>query len=609
MSRRKHTLHPLPCNFPPEDVAVLESRAALLERFLAVRHKVRTRLGSRRWQHQLARARWLHERQAELHEDLYEEQCGLGLRELLVDLVEANRARSLPSGELLLCALVLGERAAGFTSYRRARVGVSRKDELAAIAGHHDGIADECRGTLGIIIADLRAKGRKVARPALDALEDHVLHNADTQQILALIDFAPEREVVEAAFEERFDRGPLCPAEMSASRAYVRALQDRHDHLAKRREHIDDRLELGAEFLTEPAETLLPESQDTFTVVLTQYQLQKYRELLTPDTPSTRRLADRYGELTYYMAYLACSPDFWHVVLCQWLAEFNGITGSPAELAEWVGPLLVNLIEHPQKLRRLKVPRGAERARTWLAKRLAPYLVGASERRPGFIQAELADGCTPAMVVWAAADSLAELADVTLDDPLSTSFNNPRQQTVVAGLWESLFADNAEAILEQLAQQTLERLADEKALEEAFSRFSGFLEAEDAEEEPEDSVPPEDPRWSVANWLYVANPGNPDGSAEPVVSSSDDDAGQVLDAYFRSRHIDPVIKTDSIANALRYYVDMPDAVRSLVPHENVEGESWSKLKRGKIRILARFGDLGKLQFHIYSRKDWRRREA
>ena len=95
------------------------------------------------------------------------------------------------------------------------------------------------------------------------------------------------------------------------------------------------------------------------------------------------------------------------------------------------------------------------------------------------------------------------------------------------------------------------------------------------------------------------------GSAEPVTDDMDCvDAGEVLGMFFRTRHINPVIKPQSIANALRHYVDLPEQVRFLGPHETVEGETWSKIKRGKLRILTRFGDGDKLLFHIYDRKEW-----
>jgi hypothetical protein len=86
---------------------------------------------------------------------------------------------------------------------------------------------------------------------------------------------------------------------------------------------------------------------------------------------------------------------------------------------------------------------------------------------------------------------------------------------------------------------------------------------------------------------------------------SPDDQAKVLDRFFRKNKIPAIIKTESIAGALAYFLDMPATARQLAPKETVAGRSWTKLKRGRLRILTHETEEGELLFHIYPRKTWK----
>ena len=91
----------------------------------------------------------------------------------------------------------------------------------------------------------------------------------------------------------------------------------------------------------------------------------------------------------------------------------------------------------------------------------------------------------------------------------------------------------------------------------------------------------------------------------PVALPADQRA-EAFAAFLRAHGVKALIKPASILGALEYFMTIPAILRATSPYEDLGPHRWHKLKRGALRIYVRIDESGRLLFHPYARKDWRK---
>ncbi len=101
-------------------------------------------------------------------------------------------------------------------------------------------------------------------------------------------------------------------------------------------------------------------------------------------------------------------------------------------------------------------------------------------------------------------------------------------------------------------------------------------------------------------WFFCPNPNHP----FTALATLDLHNPAALEAALREAHAEGVIKTSSVQSALAAFEHMSREQRAAHPREEIGGLKWTKLKRGKIRLLV-FDDAERILMNAYQRKEYR----
>jgi hypothetical protein len=106
-------------------------------------------------------------------------------------------------------------------------------------------------------------------------------------------------------------------------------------------------------------------------------------------------------------------------------------------------------------------------------------------------------------------------------------------------------------------------------------------------------------------WFYVENPKAENWNVT-ALETADEDFEEGLDVFFRRNKVTTVVPTASVARAVRYFEEAQQGQGVQIPGVVINGVLWSKVKRGKARILCRLDERDQLYFHVYPRRAWTR---
>lgn len=303
---------------------------------------------------------------------------------------------------------------------------------------------------------------------------------------------------------------------------------------------------------------------------------------------------------------LGASCEFWYVTLFEILVSVGGVNGK--ELADWVLPLLQYMTEHPSRLREYRGCRASQHAASVLKRYLAPYL-------RGFSEPDLATEISVATLRKASGREILNrysqyfmLATVPEELDGEPVFRRADQQDTIAKLWDLIVGPNAERILLQCARDVLGRQATDTSF---LSHMPDPMAPDAAPVTAPVVVEPDIPSEQDievdeglgAKLIYVPNPGR-SSSKRTIFRGGKRAVAAEMDEFFRQDHVSTLIKSESVVSALEHFDSLPDSVVRLMPKENINGEKWVKMKRGRSRILGRRNEEGEVEFHVYPRKDW-----
>lgn len=328
-----------------------------------------------------------------------------------------------------------------------------------------------------------------------------------------------------------------------------------------------------------------------------------------------RRFSRNAGDYDSFLPSLGSSWEFWYLALNQILIEHSGITGT--QFAPWVLPLLSDLIHHPRKLTRLPAPQPAQKARTALAKRVAPFIQGSA------LGPDAQRMTVSRLQALEPSAALQAIAQYIADTRLGRDSDSIDRDEWVEELWDDYFSPHLEQVIESIAPpvnpgeavQPIDVIDLLAQWETEDKKPAGVQPDEVIEVETETGVaevalPHEpvvaEPPPAPIRWFYVHEPARAD--LDRIEIPIDENGREVaLGKFLRQEDVDPVVKPTSIVSALDHYCRMPPKVRALLPHDIVGGNPWSKLKRGPLRIYVRFTPAGDLLFHLYHRRLWDQR--
>lgn len=118
-------------------------------------------------------------------------------------------------------------------------------------------------------------------------------------------------------------------------------------------------------------------------------------------------------------------------------------------------------------------------------------------------------------------------------------------------------------------------------------------------------VKPEVLQEQKKEWFYLSNPRHSSDEKESIYTYGESTFVSI-NKIIRDNGLDGIVKTGSVVSALEYFDEMPDNEKMHIDKVKIEDQLWHKIKRGKLRILARIVDDGALIFNIYPRKSWKR---
>lgn len=142
-----------------------------------------------------------------------------------------------------------------------------------------------------------------------------------------------------------------------------------------------------------------------------------------------------------------------------------------------------------------------------------------------------------------------------------------------------------------------------KEEQEEFERKELLWKPFKSESQNTEMEVPELKKESPSLW-FAWEPGDPKQDVQ-FISDRINDAD--ISTFLLANGIPCSIKIASISSALRYYYDLPETIREIMPKEIIGYERWDKIKRGKMRFYLR-REPNKIIFRIFDRKDWKKTE-
>jgi len=118
-------------------------------------------------------------------------------------------------------------------------------------------------------------------------------------------------------------------------------------------------------------------------------------------------------------------------------------------------------------------------------------------------------------------------------------------------------------------------------------------------------VNPEVLQEQKKEWFYLSNPRHNVDEIESIYMYGESTFASI-DKIIRENGLEGIVKTGSVVSALEYFDEMSDDEKIHFDKVKIEDQLWYKIKRGKLRILARAMYDGALIFNIYPRKNWKR---
>jgi len=118
-------------------------------------------------------------------------------------------------------------------------------------------------------------------------------------------------------------------------------------------------------------------------------------------------------------------------------------------------------------------------------------------------------------------------------------------------------------------------------------------------------VNPEVLQEQKKEWFYLSNPKHNVDDIESIYTYGESTFVSI-DKIIRENGLEGIVKTGSVVSALEYFDEMPADEKIHFDKVKIEDQLWYKIKRGKLRILARTIDEDALIFNIYPRKNWKR---
>jgi len=435
--------------------------------------------------------------------------------------------------------------------------------------------------------------------------------------IVMLADPFPDWEPVIAGFEDKLDEGILTESACAELENYVRELKTRHAVLTLELNEKSQRIERAMDYVAAPMNEL-PNSingyEEEVLLIFTKLAQKEYMAWVAgrkePQVDSLFVEAeDRYRHVDM-MTLLGSHAEFWYVVLFQLLDSYTPLTENT--LSADARRILATMIRHPTKLRKMSVPAGYDKLKGRLKRYVSPCLKGFHPDEEDYlINERLEEDLEPRHYV----DLVAEYISLSFFKDNQFGIQSDGQLKALEKAWSDIFEPLVEKVATHFCLEVLGHDVEElKTLEDTASEhefqeyMQEYLEAEpeefdidlEADLVTQEHIEPAPPR---RNWYYVPHLAAPEKGER--IEFAGTDKGDALDTFFGKRNIKTVIKSKSIANALDYYVGLPENVRQLMPKESLGEYSWDKLKRGKLRIVARIEDED-LFFHIFPRKEWKR---
>lgn len=593
-------VQPWPVTFTSPSAA--RARRATLQAYLDSRRRVEAYLASPKSARVQARFREAVVAATGLSEDLLQAEADLAHLRAFEDLAARVDARAEDLGPLLADFVHVHT---GF-GYYLDLVGCPLGDiEEAVLDAHADRTASclaACRAALARLSASPTLTHFAVQPDVVVTFVDDAV-TALSDRDLLLLAVPPADEIYELAIADGDLAARLDVWKASAQRR-AGALRPLRAQAATDFRHMNERIALTQAFLLEPVERALRNDGndlDTLSFVALMEEIGRLKMRVLGVPRERQDLAPRVPLQPAVYAGLALEEEFWYVVLFQIFARHGGVEGD--RLRPWCLPLLANLLNHPSRLMRLPVDREGEKARTALARRVAPYLRGPDHPATRTL-------FTPDVVARAPAPQALRMAAEELtfgfrDREDVENLLNAEQRRVVEEAWQELIEPFVGDVLDFLAR--CDRAdGSPLLLVDLHMPPPDVVEAVERHiaEEPAEPAVALPPIRKVHRWVMVADPAHEARQGSPL--AWDSDQAFDADAFFREHRIALGIPPESVLNALDYYETMQPVVRALLPHEPIGGHLWRKLKRGKARILVR-EHAGQLIFHAYQRKDWKSR--
>jgi len=536
----------------------------------------------------------------EILKDLGEEIIALSHKEIILNIISLADANKVERKRIVTATLGAINRAmAGFTpnSVKHLHTGWYLE---------HQNATDNKK--LIVQIKDILARQDRVILAGPDTyLVDKIIRNlcdnCTCNQLISLIIPCEDGEIFDAVTESGPLKKQLLKESVEQDRKYAKALNDEYYRAKKSYDDLKEKIAMSEMWLTEPLENVIARvasnKLDFLVESLCVIEKTTCSKVMSAEFADANLKEVFKNLIENYSLFIGSSVHLWRIFLVQILAETGGIIGNM--LAPWVHSLIDFLVKHPLKIKKVKMPIDADKAKAVFAKLGAHYLKGyhPDEQCMGNTDKWGQHETEPNSYLQAVS---VYFASVMTNNPV-TSPDNAERQNVINDLFQKIIIPNIESIIRWMHECATNATADGQPIQTFDELVKPFVI--DGSEPQQESQALEVEEIKLKTWYYVHNPEHGMTVSEPVVFSNSEE----LEGYFRKHRVDAVIKPESIMNALAQYKLTPQSIRAIMPQEYCGREGWHKIKRGKLRILARLDEKEQLYFHLYPRKEWEYRAA
>ena len=297
--------------------------------------------------------------------------------------------------------------------------------------------------------------------------------------------------------------------------------------------------------------------------------------------------------------------EFWYILL----TTLDNTIQTENVASDEIPSLLLHSIQFPKNCKKKKVPRELDKLKASLMKWLCPLLVGIHSELEDSLSSSVLSGLPRQEMYCLVAEYLAGLFK---SNEAQSSLRKRKAQEKILSIWNVIILPRSLELLSRYSYDLINQEFTSYTLDKVEEAYLSNIIGDEEDVENEESLiacvadllpEPKQEKQPTAtyiapSWLLIHNPHAQKIKSTPFDQNTNHTL-KSLGRILKKAKVTSTVPLNSIVNAINFYEEATSAGVNL-ERVKINGEPWSKIKRGDTRILCRRRK-GQTEFYVFPR--------